>query len=138
MRHPDYPEIGRHRLDPAHVHAAATAFGKLVAQALVPADEALEHLAKAARNAGYAGDIGGLRSRLAAKVRASCHEWIAAAGEADTAIRKVVSPYLRARQPAIAAAFAENEARGAPLLPDTVRDIVAEEEAWWIRRGEPA
>jgi hypothetical protein len=138
VSHPDYPALGRHRLDAEGVHKSAAMFGKLVAQRLVDPDDAMKALLLAAKRAGYAGNFRGLRTRLSHVLHDHAHNWITAACEADIAVRKVIAPFIRARKSAIPAAMFENEQRGAPLQPDAVRGIVAEEEAWWIRQGEPA
>lgn len=117
--------------------AAAITFGRLVAQGIIEAEDAVRGLCEAAIRAGYGGDRRGLQAQLAWRVRDAAEECRIARVLATDAIRKAIQPHLDARAAARAIqdiASQTNDNRHAPLLPREVRAIVEQEMLARIQR----
>ena len=123
---------------PAKQLEAASGFGKLVAMGVLPWQDCIEPLLKAAQVGGYRGDERGARIVLAWRVRDAATSWGITRARADLAIRKVLGPLLQDQVtgPAIfAAAWDENQQWDQPFAREEVEEISRQEAAWWIRQG---
>ena len=123
---------------PAKQLEAASGFGKLVAMGVLPWQDCIEPLLKAAQVGGYRGDERGARIVLAWRVRDAATTWDIRRAKADVAIRKVLGPLLQDRVPGadiLVAAWTENLRWDQPFACEEVETIVREEAAWWVRQG---
>jgi hypothetical protein len=117
--------------------AAAAVCGKLVAQGILERDEMLPDLCLAALRRGYCGDLIGLRTRLAWRVREEADIWRTRRNKAAASIRYTLAPLLLNLEPApalFASAEHVNREAGEPFLPSEVGAIVREEVAAELRR----
>jgi len=118
---------------------AATGFGKLIAMRLLELNDVLAPLVRAALDAGYRGDVSGLRATLAWRVEDSRRGWELRRDRAIWDIHWALKPLFEERAPSTAllnTAHGINRAARGPLLGREVVAVVEDEVRWFLRRLE--
>lgn len=133
----------KHPLDPPIHWQSAAAFGKMIAQNVVSAEDVLPMMIEAAKKDGYSGDEGGLRSRLTWHITDVADHWRRERDRVEYLMRRELAPLLAALadgQEILQAAHQINRREHEPLLQHEVRAVVEAEMAALImlmRRSKP-
>ena len=131
--HPNYIRLGQHRLDPPSTHAYVAVLAPRLAAGLISLDDCLLILGEHADQAGYRGDMGGLRTRLAHALADQVEAITAARNQAERDIRRAAWKAVEVLTPS-AAILKAAQAHAGPLSPAEVKAVVDEVMSAWIRQ----